>query len=87
MSVGGMTLEQFKSAVQPSFDKRAAIADTRVLLRTLIRERNAGDRRSWRLNRRVVLSLLGRPADLKHPKAWVRKEAKTALSAIEAALH
>jgi hypothetical protein len=28
MSFGGMTLEQFKAAVQPSFDKRAAIADT-----------------------------------------------------------
>ncbi len=29
MTFGGMTLEQFKAAVQPGFDKRAAIEDTR----------------------------------------------------------
>jgi hypothetical protein len=63
MSFGGMTLKQFKAAVQPSFDKRTAIADTRVLLRTLIRERNADDRRSWKLGRLVVNSVLGTPSE------------------------
>jgi hypothetical protein len=63
MSFGGMTLEQFKAAVQPSFDKRAAIADARVLLRTLIRGRDADDQRSWKLSRRVVSSVLGTPGE------------------------
>lgn len=63
MSFGGMTLEQFKAAVQPSFDKRVAIADTRVLLRTLIRGRDADDRRSWKLCRLVVSSVLGTPEE------------------------
>jgi hypothetical protein len=63
MSFGGMTLEQFKAEVQPSFDKRAAIADTRVLLRGLVRGRDAADRRSWKLSRRVVHSVLGTPGE------------------------
>jgi len=62
-SFGGMTLKQFKAAVQPSFDKRAAIADARVLLRTLIRGRDADDRRSWKLARLVVNSVLGTPSE------------------------
>jgi hypothetical protein len=62
-SFGGMTLKQFKTAAQPSFDKRAAIADTRVLLRALIRGRNADDRRSWMLERLVVNSVLGTPGE------------------------
>jgi hypothetical protein len=32
MSFGGMTLGQFKAAVQPSFDKRAAVEDARYLV-------------------------------------------------------
>jgi hypothetical protein len=62
-SFGGMTLEKFKGAVQPSFDKRAAIAQTRVLLRTLIRGRDSDDRRSWKLGRLVVSSVLGTPGE------------------------
>ena len=58
-SFGGMTLKQFKAAVQPSFDKRAAIAEARALLRTLIRGRDADDRRAWKLARQVVNSVLG----------------------------
>jgi hypothetical protein len=58
-----MTLEQFKAAVHPSFDKRAAIADTRVLLRGLIRGRDAADRRAWKLSRLVVHSVLGTPGE------------------------
>jgi hypothetical protein len=63
MSFGGITLEQFKAEVRPSFDKRAAIAETRVLLRALIRGRNADDQRSWKLSRRVVNSVLGTPSE------------------------
>jgi hypothetical protein len=63
VSFGGMTLEQFKAAMQPSFDKRAAITDTRVLLRGLILGRNAADLRSWKLSRRVVRSVLGTPGE------------------------
>jgi hypothetical protein len=63
MSFGGMTLEQFKAAVQPSLDKRVAVEDARVLLRGLIRGRDAADRRSWRLSRRVVHSVLGTPGE------------------------
>jgi hypothetical protein len=62
-SFGGMTLKQFKAAVQPSFDKRAAITDTRVLLRALIRGRDADDRQSWKLARLVVSSVLGTPGE------------------------
>jgi hypothetical protein len=58
-----MTLKQFKAAVQPSFDKRAAIAEARVLLRTLIRGRDADDRRSWKLARLAVNSVLGTPGE------------------------
>jgi hypothetical protein len=63
MPFGGMTLEQFKAAVQPSFDKRAAVEDARVLLRSLIRAREAADRRSWKLSRLVVHSVLGTPGE------------------------
>ncbi len=63
MSFARMTLEQFKAAVQPSFDKRTAITDARALLRTLIRERNAADHRSWRLIRMVVSSVMATPEE------------------------
>jgi hypothetical protein len=62
-SFGGMTLEQFKAAVQPSFDKRTAIEEARVVLRTLIRDRDADDRRSWKRARLVVHSVLGTPGE------------------------
>jgi len=63
MSFGGMTLTEFKAALQPSFDKREAIADTRALLRVLIRGRAAADRHSWKLCRRVVHSVMGTPGE------------------------
>jgi hypothetical protein len=62
-SFGGMTLEQFRAALQPSFDRRTAIADARASLRTLIREREGDDRRSWKLCRLVVNSVLGTPGE------------------------
>lgn len=63
MSFSAMTLAQFKAAVQPCFDKRKAIVDARTLLRTLIHERNADDRRAWKLTRRVVNSVKGTPEE------------------------
>ena len=63
MTFGGMTLEQFKAAVQPSFDKRHAIAEARTLLRRLVPERNVADRRSWKLIRLVVNSVKGTPCE------------------------
>jgi hypothetical protein len=59
----GMTLDQFKAAVQPSLDKRAAITHARAQLRTLIQERNAADRRSWKLIRGVVSSVMSTPEE------------------------
>ena len=63
MSFGGMTLQQFKAAVQPSFDKRTAIAEARALLRKLVPERNTADRRSWKLIRMVVYSVIATPEE------------------------
>lgn len=63
MTFAGMTLDQFKAAVQPSFDKRTAIAEARALLRRLVPERNAEDRRSWKLIRMVVASVMSTPGE------------------------
>jgi hypothetical protein len=72
LSFGGMTLEQFKAAVQPSFDKREAIAGARSLLRTLIPERDAADRRSWKLSRLVVYSVMSTPCEGEDGRLYAR---------------
>ena len=59
----GLTLEQFRQAIQPSLDARKEIEDLDKRRRIAVRKRNAADVRSFRVQRGVVYAVQGDPAE------------------------
>ncbi len=62
-SFSGLTLAQFKQAIQPSLDTRAEIADLQKRLRIAIKGRDHADRYSLEIRERVVFAVMGDPAE------------------------
>ena len=54
-----MTLAEFKAAVRPSLQARAAIEDLQVRIRHEIERRNVADRKSFRLVKYIVAGVMG----------------------------
>ena len=57
----GKTLSQFRSAVQPSYDTRAEIAQLQRQLAEAINRRTVADEQSMQLLQGVVFGVLGHP--------------------------
>ncbi len=82
----GMSLEQFKEKVKPSFDARAAIASLEQEMTAAINRRDEADRETQRLAGLVVNSVkgdlaFGEDSDLYEAMGYVRKsERKTGLT-------
>jgi hypothetical protein len=60
-SFWGMTLTQFRAAVQPSIDAREEIEDLQQRLRVAIRKRNAADAHTFKLISGVGAAVRGNP--------------------------
>lgn len=60
-SFWGMTLTQFRAAVQPSIDAREEIEDLQRRLRAAITRRNAADARTFKLISAVGAAVKGDP--------------------------
>ena len=54
----GMTLEQFKSAIQPSLDARRSVAALESSLAAAIVQRDVADTESWPLVQQVVKAVI-----------------------------
>ena len=59
----GLTLEQFKQAIQPSLDARAEIKAIDQQRAILVKRRDTADVRSFRLQRGVVYAILADPEE------------------------
>lgn len=59
----GLTLEQFKQAIQPSLDARKEIEDLDQRRRIAVKKRDAADTRAFRIRRGVVYAIQGDPAE------------------------
>ncbi|PYS91152.1 MAG: hypothetical protein DMF64_12940 [Acidobacteria bacterium] len=62
-SFGGMTLAQFKAAVQPSYDKRAELTVLENQVQSKQVERETADTESLRLVQLVVNGVVGDPTE------------------------
>lgn len=85
-SFGGMTLEQFKTAVKPSFDTRATITTLENKMTQALDDRDDADKVSSPAQQLVVNGVKGDPAfgedsDLYEAMGYVRKsERKSGLT-------
>ena len=59
----GLTLEQFKAAIQPSLDARGAVDEVRNNLTAAMVQRDDADAVSWRLAQRVVAAVVADEAE------------------------
>jgi hypothetical protein len=59
----GMTLDQYREAVKPSFDIRGEIAETQKRLKGLMAKRDDADAASTRLTQNVVQSVKADPTE------------------------
>jgi hypothetical protein len=59
----GITRDQYKEAVQPVFNLRAAIAETEKLLKSLIAKRKDADAAAFRLSRNIVHAVKADPTE------------------------
>ena len=59
----GMTRDQYKEAVKPVFELRAAIAETEKLLKSLIAKRKDADADALRLTRNIVHAVKADPTE------------------------
>jgi hypothetical protein len=59
----GMTLDQYREAVKPSFDLRAEIAETQKRLKGLMAKRDDADVASTRLTQNIVQSVKADPTE------------------------
>lgn len=81
-TLGGTSLSQFKTALQPSVDAHARVAALRKDLRIALIERDTADRRSFELIERLSFAVKGDPRhgfdsdlleDLGYTRAAVRR--------------
>lgn len=78
---GGMTLEQFKTAVKPSYDTRARVRTLESQLLSEQTARDAADKESLRIAQMVVNGVIGDPtegpdSDLYEAMGYVRTSAR-----------
>ena len=62
-SFGGMTLDQFKTGVSPSLDKRATLAELNNQIMQVTNERDEADQISLGLIQRFVAGILADPTE------------------------
>ena len=85
-SFGGMTLEQFRAGIKPSFDAREELRVLESQVQSKLIERDDSDEQSLRLVQRVVNGVIGDPeegpdSDLYAAFDYTRKsERKTGLT-------
>ena len=62
-SFGGMTLEQFRAGIKPSFDAREELRVLESQVQSKLIERDNSDEQSLRLVQRVVNGVIGDPEE------------------------
>lgn len=85
-SFGGMTLEQFKALVQPSYEARDLISTLEDQLSSVKSRRDDADKESMRIAQVVINGIVGDPtegpdSDIYEASGYIRKsERKSGLS-------